>query len=133
MNSKPNENRPSNPFDRTNSILSIQSGDGLKRDQTVNSSLMGFNAGQSVHHFTTNMKAHQGQDNKVGKDQIEEEVNIHKPREYVLVNVNEKPASHSKVETFKIKWNSIDCYRVIQKVGRGKYSEVFSGLNTENQ
>ena len=45
MNSKPTENRSSLPFDRTNSILSSQSGDGLKRDQTNNSSLMGFNAG----------------------------------------------------------------------------------------
>ena len=50
-----------------------------------------------------------------------------------MVNIIEKPPSHSKVENFKIQWSKIDSYRVIQKIGRGKYSEVFSGLNVENQ
>mgnify|MGYP000977585007 CR=1 FL=1 len=86
-----------------------------------------------MQHFTTNMKNAKQNDKDIGKNEIDKEVNIHKPREYAMVNINEKPPSHSKVDTFKIQWNSIDCYRVIQKVGRGKYSEVFSGLNTENQ
>jgi casein kinase II subunit alpha len=48
------------------------------------------------------------------------------------VNLNEKPKSHSDVENFKINWSSIADYRVVQKIGRGKYSEVFSGVNVKN-
>lgn len=55
---------------------------------------------------------------------------IHLPREYARVNSDEKPSSHSKVEGFKINWNSLENYKVVQKIGRGKYSEVFNGIHT---
>jgi len=35
-------------------------------------------------------------------------------------------------EQLKVKWGSQDKYEVIRKVGRGKYSEVFEGINIEN-
>ena len=57
---------------------------------------------------------------------------VHLPREYAMINIEEKSVQHSNVEDFDIKWNSVDDYRVIQKIGRGKYSEVFSGLNVKN-
>lgn len=44
----------------------------------------------------------------------------------------ERPKEYSNSDILKIKWSSLDQYRVIQKVGRGKYSEVFEGLNTVN-
>ena len=45
----------------------------------------------------------------------------------------ERPPEYSNSDLLKIKWNSLDDYRVIQKVGRGKYSEVFEGVNTLNR
>ena len=33
----------------------------------------------------------------------------------------------------KINWSPIDNYRVVHKIGRGKYSEVFEGVNTDNR
>ena len=54
------------------------------------------------------------------------------PRTYALVT-KERPLEYSQSDTLKITWSSIEDYRVIQKVGRGKYSEVFEGLNTVNR
>ncbi|TNV76964.1 hypothetical protein FGO68_gene874 [Halteria grandinella] len=54
------------------------------------------------------------------------------PRTYATINLL-KPATYSSVDDFKLTWSSIENYRVIQKIGRGKYSEVFDGVNTENQ
>lgn len=57
---------------------------------------------------------------------------MHLPKTYANVNI-ERPPEYSHVDTFKIKWNSIEDYRVSEKVGRGKYSEVFKGVNTSNK
>jgi casein kinase II subunit alpha len=57
---------------------------------------------------------------------------LHIPREYAEVTTKERPPEYSNVKGFKVKWNSIDHYRVVQKIGRGKYSEVFSGVHVEN-
>ena len=57
---------------------------------------------------------------------------LHLPRSYALVT-KERPLEYSHADTLKISWSSIEDYRVIQKVGRGKYSEVFEGLNTVNR
>ena len=38
-----------------------------------------------------------------------------------------------QVENLKIRWNDLESYRVIHKIGRGKYSEVFEGVNTQNR
>jgi len=46
------------------------------------------------------------------------DVNLHKPREYW------------DYDAFQIDWNNTqDNYQVVRKVGRGKYSEVFEGIN----
>lgn len=48
----------------------------------------------------------------------------------VYPNVNSKlPPSYWDYETLSIKWGSQDIYEIVEKVGRGKYSEVFSGIN----
>ncbi len=61
--------------------------------------------------------------------EVLEKLNL--PRTYALVT-KERPPEYSQSDLLKINWSSIEGYRVIQKVGRGKYSEVFEGLNTEN-
>jgi casein kinase II subunit alpha len=50
----------------------------------------------------------------------------------VYADVNDtKPQEYWDYENYSIEWNSQDKYEVIRKVGRGKYSEVFEGMNTE--
>lgn len=39
------------------------------------------------------------------------------------------PPSYWDYEAFSIRWGSQDMYEIVEKVGRGKYSEVFSGVN----
>ena len=58
--------------------------------------------------------------------------NLNLPWTYALVT-KERPPEYSNADLLKIKWNSLEDYRVIQKVGRGKYSEVFEGVNTLNR
>jgi len=57
-----------------------------------------------------------------------------KNRPKVYVDVNEsKPSEYSNYETFVILWsNCVDDYEIIRKIGRGKYSEVFEGINAKN-
>ncbi|EDK37012.2 hypothetical protein PGUG_01110 [Meyerozyma guilliermondii ATCC 6260] len=40
-----------------------------------------------------------------------------------------KPQSYWDYENINIKWNSQDNYEIIKKLGRGKYSEVFLGVD----
>ena len=48
------------------------------------------------------------------------DVNTHKPREYW------------DYETHVVDWGNQDDYQVVRKLGRGKYSEVFEGINVLN-
>ncbi|KAM0842143.1 hypothetical protein ACQ4PT_058543 [Festuca glaucescens] len=48
------------------------------------------------------------------------DVNVHRPREY------------SDYEALSVQWGEQDDYEVVRKVGRGKYSEVFEGVNVTN-
>lgn len=58
----------------------------------------------------------------------------HKPsvtsiaREYADVNAT-RPRSYWDYEAFEIEWSGQDDYEVVRKIGRGKYSEVFKGMN----
>lgn len=47
---------------------------------------------------------------------------------YRNVNVN-SPSSHWDYEALSVNWGSQDDYRITERVGRGKYSEVFAGIN----
>lgn len=49
-------------------------------------------------------------------------------REYANVN-QEMPKSYWDYDELEICWNAQDNYEIIRKVGRGKYSEVFEGIN----
>jgi len=51
-------------------------------------------------------------------------------RVYANVN-NTKPRESWDYEAYTLEWaNTIDNYEVVRKIGRGKYSEVFEGINT---
>eukprot|EP00834_Sanchytrium_tribonematis_P003738 NODE_155_length_15238_cov_1.162560.p5 type:complete len:331 gc:universal NODE_155_length_15238_cov_1.162560:9169-8177(-) len=51
----------------------------------------------------------------------------------VYTNVlSAKPKEYWDYENFDIQWNSPTNYEIIKKVGRGKYSEVFKGVNVSN-
>lgn len=52
-------------------------------------------------------------------------------RVYSDVNQN-KPAEYWDYENHKISWGNIKNYEIISKIGRGKYSEVFQGVNVLN-
>lgn len=48
------------------------------------------------------------------------DVNVHRPREYW------------DYEALTVNWGDQEEYEVIRKIGRGKYSEVFEGINVVN-
>ena len=48
------------------------------------------------------------------------DANAHKPREYW------------DYESHVVEWGNQDDYQVVRKLGRGKYSEVFEGMNVVN-
>jgi casein kinase II subunit alpha len=48
------------------------------------------------------------------------DINTHKPREYW------------DYESHMVEWGNQDDYQVVRKLGRGKYSEVFEGVNMVN-
>lgn len=49
------------------------------------------------------------------------EINVHRPPEYW------------DYENLTINWGDQDDYEVVRKIGRGKYSEVFAGINSVNE
>lgn len=53
-------------------------------------------------------------------------------RTYAHVN-NENPKSYWDYDNFTLNWKSKDNYELVQKLGRGKYSEVFEAIDTENK
>jgi len=54
-------------------------------------------------------------------------------RSRVFAEVNQqKSKEYWDYENFNITWGSQDGYEVIKRVGRGKYSEVFEGVNTKD-
>uniref|UniRef100_A0A6A7FZX6 Casein kinase II subunit alpha n=2 Tax=Hirondellea gigas TaxID=1518452 RepID=A0A6A7FZX6_9CRUS len=49
----------------------------------------------------------------------------------VFATVNrEKPSSYSDYERFDLRWGGVEDYQIVRKIGRGKYSEVFEGIDT---
>jgi casein kinase II subunit alpha len=54
------------------------------------------------------------------QSRVYSDVNAHKPREYW------------DYETHQVEWGNQDDYQVVRKLGRGKYSEVFEGVNVVN-
>ena len=42
------------------------------------------------------------------------------------------PSLHRDYENLTVQWGEQDNYEVVRKVGRGKYSEVFEGINVAN-
>ena len=53
------------------------------------------------------------------------------PKRYSNI-CEDRPKEYSDYENFKISWGKLDYYEVIKKIGRGKYSEVYDGINIAN-
>uniref|UniRef100_A0A7S3CI51 non-specific serine/threonine protein kinase n=1 Tax=Strombidium rassoulzadegani TaxID=1082188 RepID=A0A7S3CI51_9SPIT len=56
---------------------------------------------------------------------------MHQPKFYANV-CQEKDAEYSDYENFEVKFGCMENYEIIKKIGRGKYSEVYEGINTLN-
>ena len=41
----------------------------------------------------------------------------------------ERPSSYYDYEQHELTWNGLNNYEIIRKIGRGKYSEVFEGVD----
>eukprot|EP01083_Nonionella_stella_P070349 188169_1 len=67
---------------------------------------------------------------KLSKQSIQT-LSKHLPKQYANVNT-QRPRSYWEYENIEIDWNLPYDYEVKQKIGRGKYSDVFEGLNTKN-
>jgi casein kinase II subunit alpha len=52
-------------------------------------------------------------------------------RVYADVNAN-MPRSYWDYDSVNISWGVLENYEVVRKIGRGKYSEVFEGINVVN-
>ncbi|KAF2403984.1 casein kinase II [Trichodelitschia bisporula] len=52
-------------------------------------------------------------------------------RVYADVNANQ-PRSYWDYDSVNITWGILENYEVVRKIGRGKYSEVFEGINITN-
>ena len=59
------------------------------------------------------------------------QVVLRQARVYADVNML-RPREYWDYEALQVQWHSPDPYQVYKKLGRGKYSEVFEGENTEN-
>lgn len=52
---------------------------------------------------------------------------------YIYTDVNYiRPEEYWDYELLDVKWNNMDSYKIISKIGRGKYSEVFEALCISN-
>jgi casein kinase II subunit alpha len=52
-------------------------------------------------------------------------------RVYTDVNAN-MPRAYWDYDSVNISWGVVENYEVVRKIGRGKYSEVFEGINIVN-
>ncbi|KAJ2369096.1 Casein kinase II subunit alpha, partial [Coemansia sp. RSA 2610] len=56
---------------------------------------------------------------------------VTRSRVYADVNGN-MPDAYSNYDNLQVEWGSQENYEIIRKIGRGKYSEVFEGVNVAN-
>ncbi|GAB2227413.1 hypothetical protein Droror1_Dr00009234 [Drosera rotundifolia] len=63
-----------------------------------------------------------------GRDYEGEGEDMSKARVYADVNVV-RPREYWDYESLNVQWGDQDDYEVVRKIGRGKYSEVFEGIN----
>jgi len=71
-------------------------------------------------HFLSNSTSRYANALVMSRARVYTDVNVHRPPEYW------------DYENLSINWGDQDDYEVIRKIGRGKYSEVFSGVNSIN-
>jgi len=54
------------------------------------------------------------------------------PKFYAKVCEEMPPEYSDYTKTYEVAYGSIERYEIIRKVGRGKYSEVYEGICTDN-
>jgi casein kinase II subunit alpha len=54
------------------------------------------------------------------------------PRYYATV-CRDLPSTYSEYEQLRLDWSDMHAYEITQKLGRGRYSEVFQGYNIHNR
>lgn len=59
-------------------------------------------------------------------------MNFKKPRQYAEANIQQK-SEYYEYENYDHKLGDLSNYEVLRKIGRGKYSEVFEGVNLKEQ
>ncbi|XP_042458742.1 casein kinase II subunit alpha-2-like isoform X2 [Zingiber officinale] len=67
----------------------------------------------------------------IGISEVGDCTAMSKARVYADVNV-QRPKEYWDYESLTVQWGNQDDYDVVHKVGRGKYSEVFEGVNVFN-
>ncbi len=65
-------------------------------------------------------QAYRSKDGVASKANVYSDINVVRPRDYW------------DYEALQVQWGDQDNYEVVRKVGRGKYSEVFEGINVSN-
>ncbi|XP_953303.1 casein kinase II, alpha subunit, putative [Theileria annulata] len=68
-------------------------------------------------------------DNDKNRKYPTKDLKIILPKTYADVNSKKGP-EYWDYENITLKWNVPDSYEIVRKIGRGKFSEVFEGLNT---
>ncbi|KAF3446568.1 hypothetical protein FNV43_RR11748 [Rhamnella rubrinervis] len=68
---------------------------------------------------------------KRGRISSENPLEMSRARVYADINVH-RPREYWDYESLAVQWGDQDDYEVVRKVGRGKYSEVFEGINITN-
>ncbi len=61
----------------------------------------------------------------------DEKESNYKPKKYADVNL-QKPNEYHNYENLDVIWGKQDDYEIVKKLGRGKYSEVYEGINNTN-
>ena len=56
---------------------------------------------------------------------------LSRARVYADANAR-KPREYWDYESLQVRWGEQEDYEVVRKIGRGKYSEVFEGVNVAN-
>ncbi|KAL1896855.1 Casein kinase II subunit alpha' [Sporothrix stenoceras] len=83
---------------------------------------------QSISHYAQTLSTELDLEAKTGNG---DDIIINMARVYADVNQN-MPRAYWDYDSVNISWGVLENYEVVRKIGRGKYSEVFEGVNVVN-
>ncbi|RYR11180.1 hypothetical protein Ahy_B05g079656 isoform H [Arachis hypogaea] len=113
----------------TSALLEMKDGIGRNGDGVHMSANMRANQSSSrQHHITTTILPPSP---FTTVQPYSERPAMSKARVYTDINVL-RPKEYWDYESLNVQWGDQDDYEVVRKVGRGKYSEVFEGINVNS-